>query len=281
MDSKDPEFFKKSCKYSSQLCLLIQHFSNAISFEKALRKPEFVHDMLYVLYQVYLPLAFLRNNFTHYDLHWNNVILYEPQPNSYIEYHYHMTDGTTTSFKSKYLVKIIDYGRCFFQNLRIEKMNSRVIYEKICQAETECGGTMAEKNCGRGYGYQLLNEEYYPGFLHYISSQKPNQSHDLRLLRIIQVTFAKKHDQYFLYNKDLGNIIRSVYYETDMGTSIRESVSSKYIVNVVYAFFHLNRVIRIEQNKKINDARHSGMKKLGNLHIYANGSKPLLFEETL
>ena len=36
-----------------------------------------------------MPLSIIKNNFTHYDLHYENVFLYEPLKNKYIEYHYY------------------------------------------------------------------------------------------------------------------------------------------------------------------------------------------------
>lgn len=59
-----------------------------------------------------MPLATLANTFTHYDLHPSNVLLCEPVLGKY--YKYILNDRTVVEFKSKYIVKIIDYGRSFF-----------------------------------------------------------------------------------------------------------------------------------------------------------------------
>jgi hypothetical protein len=53
--------------------------------------------------------------FTHYDLHYENVMLYEPVKGKHIEYNYHYPDHTVT-FNSKYIVKIIDSGRSFYND---------------------------------------------------------------------------------------------------------------------------------------------------------------------
>ena len=44
----------------------------------------------------------MKDTFTHYDLHWNNLHVYEPAPGKYIQYHYHLVnDMPPVSFKSK------------------------------------------------------------------------------------------------------------------------------------------------------------------------------------
>jgi hypothetical protein len=95
--------------------------------------------LLYVLYQVYMPLAMHADTFTHYDLHTGNVLLYEPVKGKYIEYHYHLKNNENISFKCCYLAKIIDYGRCFFVDKTTPKKitkTSKSIYDKLCQLES-------------------------------------------------------------------------------------------------------------------------------------------------
>ena len=53
----DEEIYKISCEKSSQLSLLIQHISNAQTLGDKLHDPDFIlNDLLYVLYQIYMPL---------------------------------------------------------------------------------------------------------------------------------------------------------------------------------------------------------------------------------
>jgi hypothetical protein len=70
------------------------------------------------------------------------------------------------SFLCPYIPKIIDYGRCFFDNGTIQ---SKMVYDKICD---EC------ESCGKYSGFTLLS----PRKFFTISSQVKNESHDLRLL---------------------------------------------------------------------------------------------------
>ena len=71
--------------------ILIQYFNNVMTFSDFLKAnnvfdndvfTEFIH----ILFQVYFPLAHLKDSFTHYDLHSSNVLLYKPAEKKYIEY---------------------------------------------------------------------------------------------------------------------------------------------------------------------------------------------------
>ena len=45
-----------------------------------------------------MPLATLSDVFTHYDLHLDNILLYEPIKNGYITYNYHLNSGKIIKF---------------------------------------------------------------------------------------------------------------------------------------------------------------------------------------
>jgi hypothetical protein len=144
------ESFSNSCKDSQHLCILIQHINEAISMHSKLESKSFINShLLYVLYQVYMPLAMHADTFTHYDLHTGNVLLYEPVKGKYIEYHYHLKNNETVTFKCCYIAKIIDYGRSFF----VDKTNpnkmtktSENIYDKLCKLAACDYTPSSEKN---------------------------------------------------------------------------------------------------------------------------------------
>ena len=71
-------------------------------------------NLISILIQIYMPLSTLCNEFTHYDLNDLNVILYETNLNTYIEYNYHLQSGEIINFRSSYIAKIIDYGQAYF-----------------------------------------------------------------------------------------------------------------------------------------------------------------------
>jgi hypothetical protein len=165
----------KRCK-TYDMTILIQHMKGIIGMKQFSKLPTDQHhvDMFCILTQVYMPLATMSNEFTHYDLHENNVQLYVPIPGKYIQYHYHLETGQVISFKSKYLVKILDYGRSYFKDTK-NNIDSHDIYNDIC-AEKEC-----DPDCGDTYGLSWLKPIASPAN-YFISSSLNNVSHDLRLI---------------------------------------------------------------------------------------------------
>ena len=79
---------KSSCTSPTSMAVLIQHLKSAKTIGEKCTVSDFVRkDLLYVLYQIYMTLSSLSDVFTHYDLHSNNVLVYEPVVGSHIEYH--------------------------------------------------------------------------------------------------------------------------------------------------------------------------------------------------
>jgi hypothetical protein len=129
----------RSCERSKYLAIMIQLIKPAIKINSLFRNKYFNDYLLLpIIFQVYASLFSLREFFTHYDLHYENIILYTPSPNTFIHYHYHV-GSSVIHFKSPYMVKIIDYGR--------SHMSVGNIYEEVCKV---C------ENCGKGVGYQWL-----------------------------------------------------------------------------------------------------------------------------
>ena len=92
------------------------------------------YELPFLLYQVYVTLYKCMDVFTDYDLHLANVGLVSLPYGKYIQYHYHCpATGRNVSFKSRYIVKIIDYGRCYFKGkYKDSVMSSRyLIIEKF------------------------------------------------------------------------------------------------------------------------------------------------------
>ena len=72
-------------------------------------------DMLQIFLQIFIPLGKLAHRFTHNDLHHNNVLLYTIPNNKYIILKYVFDNGQPAiEIKTRYIVKIIDYGRAYF-----------------------------------------------------------------------------------------------------------------------------------------------------------------------
>ena len=267
--------YSVGCFESTYISIMIQHIKNAIGFnelnEMALNQSGehkiiqmFNQEILGVLYQIYMPLASMVNEFTHYDLHSGNVLLYEPVKNSYITYNYHLLSGEIVQFKSKYIAKIIDYGRSYYD----DKENSSLkTYKKICKNK-DC-----DPRCGIEYGLEILGPESSPGSFYHISSQVRNASHDLRISNGIVLpnkSFAEK-----IY---LNDIVTRIVYKHTFGTKENMKTGGKYgpINNVVDMSNALSNIINNPSYKNENTDYYTAFKNIGEFHIFQDG-RPMKF----
>ena len=159
---------KKGCKYAKYIAILTQYIPNSISLYNFCENNPDYSELLGILFQIYYSLYHLRHYFTHYDLHAANILLYKIHPNQSIKFNY-TVNGKIVSFCCSYLVKIIDYGRCYIPD-------SKQIYNKVCHL-SECN-----PNCGAKKGFNtfdLINDKIF----YNIVSQKKNESFDLKCLK--------------------------------------------------------------------------------------------------
>ena len=267
-----------SCKRSNQLCILIQHIKNAKTIQDHMDASKTEKDFMTVhlinyLYQVYCPLSMLSDNFTHYDLHMRNVLIYEPsQDNSkYIRMCYHYPDNTTVEFNTFGVAKIIDYGRSYFNDNKV-KYNSEKFYKKVCQTQKGCS-----PDCGSYVGYGWLSEEYESGENAYIVSQHRNKSHDLRLCTEIWYEPDKYKDENAVY---IRQILSKVVYTMQFGTpEMAEGIYRKLgdkIVNVDDMHKALKELmLNIPYFAKENNRIFENKEKMGEIHTWVDGSKPV------
>ena len=159
------------CNNPMQLSILIQHIKGARTLETMMKDQTFLdEEMIYALFQIYFTLNELRDKYTHYDLHAQNVLVYEPVVGGYIDYHFNKY-GLDISFKSRYMVKIIDYGRCFFPG-------ATSYYKYLCKEGGRCG--VCNNASGEFKGI-WLNKNPTEADLD-INSYYKNESYDLMLL---------------------------------------------------------------------------------------------------
>jgi hypothetical protein len=257
----DPFDLKVVCKSADRLCILTQNIKDSTSIGSFSNDYNFLHyDAVFCLYQVYFVLAQLRKEFTHNDLNLANVLLYTPVKNAYIQYHFH--GETTVSFKSRFIVKLIDYGRCFIP--------TALEYEsKIC-AQKECG------DCGRNYGLNNIRKDrQWDRIYNYLNCAYKNESADLRLF------FSM-----FWENTHKSDIITPLQ---DMATKLTwgymgggrhkldgtpENLDSNSNLNNVKDVECALREF-IPRTVKMNNDHYAKDAKLGDLHIYSN--KPMDF----
>lgn len=258
-----------ACQNSKLYSILIQHIKSARSLydmmNSATASTFIGRDLLYVLYQIYMPLSTIGDKYTHYDLHTENVQIYEPVRGKYIQYHYHVAGGLVVSFKSPYVAKIIDYGRSYFMDSIND--NSKRIHSHICMV-----GNCRPK-CGDDFGFTFLNSENVFGEFGYIVSQKPNISHDLRLLHMLKpaVTGA------FIIKQVINDVVYDVKTRApfkNQGTK-ENKVAGKggKINNINDAYTALESMIGGLKGVGYNDRHYpdDNHNKLGELHIYHDG----------
>ena len=216
-------------------------------------------------------IAQRKKKFTHYDLHDKNVMMYKPVDGKYLEYHYHLANGTVISFKSQYISKIIDYGRSYINIGPSGKGLSKIYREELCKNPACNSGNDV---CGDYEGYGWL-EPPADKVNHYMCSSERNMSHDLRLLKIMrdyidwdEPTFSASPARRELWY----NIVEGVIYEETHGTPQSDSEFG-YISNVTDAEAKIRESIMDPDLKDANDAYYSGMAKLGDLHVYTD--KPM------
>jgi hypothetical protein len=269
--------YDDACRESRNLAILIQYFQGIQSLQKMSLDPTFIqNELMGALFQLYAPLAKMKNTFTHYDLHLENVYLYKPAEGSYIEYHYYISSTRAITFKSSYMVKIIDYGRSFFKD-EMTGLNSKTIYEEeLCDNAMECNEPEeVTGECGSKVGFSWLKKlSATPLNSFYISSQKRNMSHDLLPLTRI----AENHTTDNQLTPELNALVKKVIYTSYFGTA--EIVDRGYphaIYNVQDAADSIADYLMSNKFVKQNEMVYTGKEKLGDLHIYTDG-KPMRFE---
>ncbi len=176
---------KEACMYSDQFAFTSQNIKKSKTLtQMIMEKTKYNlhnYDLASCIYQIYFSLCALNRvtPFAHYDLHAGNVLLFKPFDNHMLHYRYHMLSGEVRDIYTPYMVKIIDYGRCFYES-------SPNIYETITKPEFK-------KVCGRDHGSEngfFLSKRLRDAI--FINYKNINLSHDLRLLSYIRDLNAKK-----------------------------------------------------------------------------------------
>jgi hypothetical protein len=185
-----------------------------------------------------------------------------------------MKNGKIVSFRSKYLVKIIDYGRSFF-NDEENKNNSDKIYKKVCKT-SEC-----DPDCGLDYGFTYLSPEEYPGQGYFISSRTRNMSHDLRLINdCILYTAESKFPKCLLKIRDILKYGVGIADEDEANFGTKENTKKQYpqsINNVKDLTQALIDEAMVMSTQKENEIQYSKCKCYGKMDIYCDSLRAARF----
>lgn len=250
--------FGESCLKNKLLCVLIQHFDKFYSFENEykLHYSNIKHEIVNILYQVYYPLVYLGDTYTHYDLHHSNVFLYKPyEGKQYINMRYHV-NGKVFEFPSEYIVKIIDYGRNYFKNKNTN--TTELLNNYICKSE-KC-----MPSCGINVGYNIIqgqiidNSDFYS-----INPIKPNMSHDLRFAYFVKLYL----DQINFYN----NFIYDSPYGTPEKFNDKNFKDNKIVYSIYDLKLCLERRLDVWNNANMYKKYDHTWKRVAEMDIYDDG----------
>lgn len=272
--------YENACLYSKYAAILVQHVVNPQSIFDVIQvdEPFVQYDLIYVLFVVYHALSSLRKSFTHHDLHHHNVLLYKKSRMHYLTYHYHHDDGTETSFCSMHIPKIIDYGRCYFNN---GSMSSESVRNKAC-ATNACS-----PRCGESAGFHWTGLNDYG-----IRVNQKNESHDLRLLNELKhMDYVQIRSQTLM---ELSNILKRLLYEQLPDKNARRYGTVEHlanpkvavanpknknpkVANVLDAYTALKAAIEKPSLIRENANHYATYIKIGDLHIY-DDMRPMKYE---
>ena len=181
------EICSQNAKYN---CLLLEYVQISTTFEALLKhKEEAGREVAGLLYQIYFALSRVKDVFTHYDLHMDNVLLQKCPDGGYYDFHYFDdANREKVRFKSQYMAKFIDYGMSYYLDgaRGVGGVGgSRGVCESLCREprcnanvgryeNTECGGEFGVKYCRDDKRKPRYND-------YHISRLRKNESHDLKL----------------------------------------------------------------------------------------------------
>jgi hypothetical protein len=174
-----------SCTSPTTQCLLLDDVYGGVNLRECITPAFATTELPFILFIIYHALSMNRKTFTHYDLHDHNVLLYEPFPPTmihsgrWVQYVYHLPN-TELTFLSKYIPKIIDYGRCYFQHGSVGSKKYRKVLCKTmkCNRPRKCGVDVGYRNVAATDPTKVTRSSF------------KNESQDVRLLSIVGNTLS-------------------------------------------------------------------------------------------
>jgi len=206
------------CKNNNRSSVLIEFIPNGLSLDELLKDSIFKNRLAYfnieiynILFQLYFCLSGLKEVYTHYDLHLDNVMFIKVPNNEKMQIDYNI-NGKKYSIYTSFIPVILDYGRSFIDCLKIDNiLNSRIFAEIVCNnpncnlyKHPKCRaievGLVIEKNDNDIFSKQ---EDFYN-----INLRNKNESIDLRYLHNLmtqipnETSIKKIYNEYFNKEKD-------------------------------------------------------------------------------
>lgn len=259
-----PQDIARICDNREKFCITSQFYNNFVTCRTYSANNTANHsDFPFILFQVYYTLFYIKSFFTHYDLHDDNVGLVSLPDGYYIDYEYETVlnnNPITIRFKSKYIVKIIDYGRAFF----VSPTNPTITSESIINDNNLI------PECENSFG--SISTAYY------INNKLKNESSDLRFIYMTKnaASFKNIYKKYKTLKK---NLVNNLVYDKFYGTpEIAFKSQDKKMRNVTDVHYYLTHYLHnnLDNSNGLNDAQYVGLNSLGTLKVF-NLVKPMEF----
>lgn len=246
--------FDKGCKHFEQIAILIEFLNKPLTLGVALFDdeggPEFYRNLLLpILVMLYQTLDTVRDTFVHRDLHAENILLFAPgtNDNDYVTVHYHdSNDLVYLKLNTKYIPKMIDYGRSYFY--ASNDLNSNTLHDEICEIPA-CGA-----NCGSTKGLSLkdLGPDHYKDVEIIEKIENFHQSDQMRTLKrsILDQTCDPVTTQFYFLIKKFDP---SSYFSDKTVTELYEDLSD---------------LMKSEDGQAANINYYSTKTKIADLHVY-------------
>jgi hypothetical protein len=263
--------------------LLIQHINKSITLGELLDKSETeLLQHLSILYQVFMPLSVLNDNFTHYDLNSNNILLYKLENDKFINFNYHYIDengvSKVVSFNCEYIAKIIDYGKCYYY--KNSENNSEQIKTIVCNLK-ECNKNNLPSCDGTHNGLGWLTSPDNTN----LNSSVLNVSADLYFLddlitykstpQYIQNILKKLNDKKTY--KDMGKYVE-IYYDSTPESGLPEKINNIKDLEIELRKAILDNEFQKSYNNTNNTNNYNDKNMLGTLDIYSDKKTPMKFQ---
>ena len=261
----DPNFIEDACKSSQNKSLLMQYLKNTKSLGEVIEQNKtnllfYTVDLPIIFYQIYSVLAHIK--FTHYDLHDENVQIVPITPDSdtmYVNMKYHYPNGKVIEFNTSYLVKIIDYGRSYFED---DHMNSNKFLDEI---DILAFSDMNVRDCRDTGCFEEIPNTY-------------STCDDLRLVYNVYYLMEVSSLTFGTIQKNEQKSVEflSKLFETNAKLFSRKSGNIK-------DFYHsLEKYLEISYFKTANETFHKGTKKLSaTINIWLDRSKPIEYKPNM
>jgi hypothetical protein len=285
LDASDLDnLLKTGCSEKDLMCIFTQYFNFDCSLKTCVESGMNTSTLLSILYLVYSCLSSLSPQFTHYDLHAQNVQLVKIPNDGYSLLRVHLADGRTVPFKTNYLPVIIDYGRCF---VNCAALNSNDIAKRVCHFDSKNPNKVdrvCKKTCGDESGYDLPD---YNKKTQVFEEQKrdtsdisrTNISADLRLLNDIKFSknFSLPNDY---CGKNLSELLKIITLPIHRYYVLREdtSMDPSRVANIMTAKNALLTMINNPRFVQENNANFSSHRQYNTIDIWEDLSRP--FEVT-